>query len=746
MFLMYTHNLENIQKTPGGVPIRPIMRLKVLERDPTVSIEIEWDRPTQTYGELKAFRVVWGIKGHHKMHEEKLGPISTSKKIKDLERGIEYEFRVAGVNHIGIGQEAILTYNTPEGPPTGPPINISHRFQTPDVVAITWEAPTRDKRNGQILRYDIQFHKKIDHGLGSERNTTSLKAVFANLEENTEYVVRIRAYTKQGAGPFSEKILIDTERDMGRAPMQVQAIATSDQTVEVWWESVPSRGKLLGYKIFYTMTAVEDLDEWQTKIVGLTESVDLVNLEKYAQYAIAIAARFKTGLGRLSEKITVKIKPEDVPLQLRAQDVTTHSMTISYSPPIRLNPIHYKVSFDAVKVFVDAQGITQTQNLPRREIIIPQNKLQYTINELTPFTTYQVNVSAVPAECTNANCYRPPTKISVTTQMAAPQPMVKPDFYGVVNKEEIQVILPQASEEYGPISHYYLVVVPEDKSNLHRHPDQFLSHELVASSTGRADMSNAPYIAAMFLLRSIPYTFHLGSGDTYHNFTNRKLEKDKRYRIFVRAIVDTVQKNLYTSSPFSEFLSLEMREAPPGESPQRPDPNQHSDSGTIKVGISTAEQGIIWVFVPILAAFTLCFFLIIMYIMRKRSQPCKNPDTAVTRPLMSADLNTSQPSDPVDLRRLHFQTPGMIHHPPIRIGDLPGHIEKLKSGGNLKFSQEYESIEPGQQFSWENSNLEVNKPKNRYANVIAYDHSRVILSKLDNQLGSDYLNANYCDG
>jgi receptor-type tyrosine-protein phosphatase F len=196
---------------------------------------------------------------------------------------------------------------------TGPPTNISHRFQTPDVLSITWEPPTREHRNGQILRYDIQFHKKMDHGVLAERNTTSLKAVFANLEENTEYVVRIRAYTKQGVGPFSEKIFIETERDMGRAPMQVQAIATSEQEVEVWWEPVPSRGKLQGYKIFYTMTAVEDLDEWQTKMVGLTESVDLVNLEKYAQYAIAIAARFKNGLGRLSEKITVKIKPCNFP-------------------------------------------------------------------------------------------------------------------------------------------------------------------------------------------------------------------------------------------------------------------------------------------------------------------------------------------------------------------------------------------------------------------------------------------------
>ena len=45
-----------------------------------------------------------------------------------------------------------------------------------------------------------------------------------------------------------------------------------------------------------------------------------------------------------------------------------------------------------------------------------------------------------------------------------------------------------------------------------------------------------------------------------------------------------------------------------------------------------------------------------------------------------------------------------------------------------------QSIDPGQQFTWEHSNLEVNKPKNRYANVIAYDHSRVILQPIEGSM------------
>jgi netrin-G3 ligand len=79
------------------------------------------------------------------------------------------------------------------------------------------------------------------------------------------------------------------------------------------------------------------------------------------------------------------------------------------------------------------------------------------------------------------------------------------------------------------------------------------------------------------------------------------------------------------------------------------------------------------------------------------------------------------------------------------------YINAHKADGNAGFSREFESIEHGQQATWEHSALPVNAPKNRYANVVAYDHSRVELEpeegdEEEEEEGADYINANYIDG
>ena len=72
----------------------------------------------------------------------------------------------------------------------------------------------------------------------------------------------------------------------------------------------------------------------------------------------------------------------------------------------------------------------------------------------------------------------------------------------------------------------------------------------------------------------------------------------------------------------------------------------------------------------------------------------------------------------------------MTSHPPVPISELATHVERLKANNGARFSAEYESIDPGQQLTWDAASQDDNKPKNRYANVIAYDHSRVQLYSL----------------
>ncbi|XP_045923894.1 receptor-type tyrosine-protein phosphatase epsilon isoform X3 [Micropterus dolomieu] len=79
------------------------------------------------------------------------------------------------------------------------------------------------------------------------------------------------------------------------------------------------------------------------------------------------------------------------------------------------------------------------------------------------------------------------------------------------------------------------------------------------------------------------------------------------------------------------------------------------------------------------------------------------------------------------------------------------HLEeeyRLRSADDGKlFREEYNSLPGGNaQGTYEEANKDENKEKNRYPNILPYDHSRVVLTQLDVNPCSDYVNASYIDG
>ncbi|XP_055564114.1 receptor-type tyrosine-protein phosphatase S isoform X5 [Falco biarmicus] len=705
--------VKSLPKAPGT---------PVVTETTATSITITWDSGNPD--PVSYYVIEYKSKSQDGPYQIKEDITTTRYSIGGLSPNSEYEIWVSAVNSIGQGppSESVVT-RTGEQAPASAPRNVQGRMLSSTTMIIQWEEPVEP--NGQIRGYRVYYTMEPDQPVSNWQKHNvddSLLTTVGSLLEDETYTVRVLAFTSVGDGPLSDPIQVKTQQGVPGQPMNFRAEAKTETSIVLSW-SPPRQEIIVKYELLYKEG---DHGREVPKNFEPTTSFTVEGLKPNTEYVFRLAARSALGLGAFTPEVRERTLQSILPKNFKVKMVTKTSVLLSWEFPENYNsPTPYKIQYNGLNVDVD--GRTTKKLITNLK---PRTFYNFVLmNRGNSMGGLQQNVAAWTA-----------------ADMLSKKPEVthKPDADG-----NVVVILPDVKSSV-PVQAYYIVVVPLRKSrggqflNPLGSPEEMDLEELVQdiARLRRRSLRHSrqldfpkPYIAARF--RSLPSHFILGDMKHYDNFENRALEPGQKYVVFILAVLQEPEAT-FAASPFSDPIQLD-----------NPDPQPIIDG----------EEGLIWVIGPVLAVvFIICIVIAILLYKNKR----KDSEPRTKCLLNNAEITPHHPKDPVEMRRINFQTPdsglssplsdpefdfeSMLSHPPIPVSELAEHTEHLKANDNLKLSQEYESIDPGQQFTWEHSNLEVNKPKNRYANVIAYDHSRVILLPIEGIVGSDYINANYIDG
>ncbi|XP_051943518.1 receptor-type tyrosine-protein phosphatase S-like isoform X8 [Hippocampus zosterae] len=682
---------------PPGTPV-------VTETTAT-SVTITWDSGNPD--PVSYYIIQYRAKGPDSKYETVDSITTTRYSIGGLYPNTEYEIRVSAFNSIGQGPPSVrVDARTGEQAPASPPKNVQAHIISQNTVMVRWEEP--EEPNGKVKGYRVYYTMDPSRPMNEWKIHNVQDSVITTIQSlvtSETYTLQVLAFTSVGDGPFSDPIHVKVMPGVPGQPGKFKIGRVTDTSIELTWEPAYTKEGIINYELLYKPVKYGSLEKLT---FGPRNSYTVEGLKANTDYSFSLAAISNKGIGAFTNELVQRTSQANVPRNFSVNLATRTSVLLTWEFPESSNPYRFSVEYNRQKMEVDAR---------LKKAVIPN---------LQPDTSYDFKITAPEGNMGGL-------RHRITAKTSPPITIRRPEVDHTRDTETTVTIILPSLESRTPVKNVYVVVVPLRRARgVIRHlksPDEMDLEELLKDISQKqrdsrqqkqVDLRRA-YITARFTPDTLPAFFTLGDQLDYGGFENRALEPGQEYVFFILAELNSTTGKMYVASPYTDPVIA------PDSDPQPLD----------------AGDGLIWVVGPVLAVvFIICIVIAILLYKNKR----KESEPGTKSLLGNAEMMAHHPTDPVEMRRINFQTPGMMSHPPIPISELAEHIELMKANDNLRLSQEYESVDPGQQFTWEHSNLEVNKPKNRYANVIAYDHTRVILAPIEGVLGSDYINANYIDG
>lgn len=82
---------------------------------------------------------------------------------------------------------------------------------------------------------------------------------------------------------------------MPPAPTNVKLKRISPTAIEVQWDPPPNFPSIAGYRVYYNMFAIPQMERWQSVEIGPYTVTDINGLEPHTVYAVRVRARSVDG-------------------------------------------------------------------------------------------------------------------------------------------------------------------------------------------------------------------------------------------------------------------------------------------------------------------------------------------------------------------------------------------------------------------------------------------------------------------
>ncbi|XP_017320619.3 phosphatidylinositol phosphatase PTPRQ isoform X1 [Ictalurus punctatus] len=359
-----------------------------------------------------------------------------------------YNVTARGYTRLGHGDQtsAMLQMLSGEDVPGSPPYMLVYDSISSSEVNVSWSPPLVP--NGVILYYTVEYWNTT-HTLNISTHTPSV--LLSNLRKYAHYRLSVQAATRVGLGNHSSEILnITTLEDVPSGPVHNLSAQLYGSTAVVisWDPPLEPNGR-----VFYLLSLQEagithpsiNRTENQTITKTTTDTIFLfTKLRKYFPYVITVTPATSAG-SALDHTSVLHLRTDDdvpssAPLLGMSRNLSSTSILVSWYAPVE--PNGEIIEYAAVLHGPRGSNSTYTPNS------------QLTLTHLTPYTAYNLSISAV-----NRKGMGPSLMLPLHTDEAGP--MSPPRNLSIFNHSSDSVWLhwEPSLEPNGVIQHYGFKIV-----------------------------------------------------------------------------------------------------------------------------------------------------------------------------------------------------------------------------------------------------------------------------------------------